>query len=132
MAKCLFPFLMTFLLFLSWIPYTKSVNGFDLNVGKGIPKVDSFRCLVNYGTTFAAIGSFSSYGSLFPSASQALRIAQSLGLKTDVYMDNCPGKDPIAQANELMDGIPNNLFNRVWILVQPNYSPGCGWPGKTP
>lgn len=41
-------------------------------------------------------------------------------------------KDPVQQANELLDGIPNNLYENIWISVIDNYSPGCGWSYKTP
>jgi hypothetical protein len=32
----------------------------------------------------------------------------------------------------MMDAVPENLYDKVWIRVEPNNSPGCGWTSNTP
>ena len=52
---------------------------------------------------------------------------KAAGLKTDVYMFPCRGKNATAQAHELIDSIPSDLYSRVWLDIESNPSPGCSW-----
>ena len=52
---------------------------------------------------------------------------RAAGLKTDTYMFPCRGKNATYQANELVDSIPSDLYERVWIDIESNPSPGCSW-----
>jgi hypothetical protein len=39
----------------------------------------------------------------------------------------CRGKNGTAQVDEMMNGIPTNLYDTIWIDVETNPSAGCGW-----
>ena len=47
-------------------------------------------------------------------------------------MNHCVGKDPATQVSDMLNAIPGDLYNMVWVSVSPNYSPGCGWTINTP
>ena len=49
------------------------------------------------------------------------------GLKTDTYMFPCRGKNATQQVNEMIDSIPGNLYDKIWIDIETNPSPGCSW-----
>ena len=42
-------------------------------------------------------------------------------------MKVCRGKDPIQQVNSMMDNVPSNYYNYVWVYVTQNNQPGCDW-----
>lgn len=105
--------------------------GFNFNANIS-PTSDNIRCIINIGASFAVAGAYTSYGSLVPNVDNYLKIWIQNGLKTDIYMNHCSSKDPVQQANELLDGIPNNLYENIWVSVIDNYSPWCEWSYKTP
>lgn len=43
----------------------------------------------------------------------------------------CRGKNATAQVNQMIDNIPRNLYNRIWIDIETNPSAGCTWNGYT-
>ena len=56
---------------------------------------------------------------------------KAAGLQTDTYMFPCRGKNATAQVNEMIDNIPGNLYDRIWIDIETNPSAGCTWSGYT-
>lgn len=42
-------------------------------------------------------------------------------------MKVCRGKDPVQQVNDLMDKVPTNYYQKVWVYVTKNTQPGCDW-----
>lgn len=89
----------------------------------------TYSCMKNNGVEFAIIRGYCSYGGIDSRAVEGLNAARSVGLITDIYMFPCRGKSATAQVNEMMAGIPNNLFGMVWIDVETNPSSGCQWTG---
>jgi GH25 family lysozyme M1 (1,4-beta-N-acetylmuramidase) len=89
----------------------------------------TFHCIMNTHVSFAIIRGYCSYGGLDSHAVASLTAAKSVGLITDIYMFPCRSKSATAQVNEMMAGIPNNLFGMVWLDIETNPSTGCSWAG---
>jgi GH25 family lysozyme M1 (1,4-beta-N-acetylmuramidase) len=89
----------------------------------------TYQCMKNTGVTFVIVRGYCSFGGLDSHAVAGLTAAKSVGLITDIYMFPCRSKSGTAQVNEMMAGIPNNLFGMVWIDVETNPSTGCSWSG---
>lgn len=47
-------------------------------------------------------------------------------------MNFCNSKDPVAQVRDMLNAIPANLFDTVWVRVEENSSPGCSLTVNTP
>ena len=47
-------------------------------------------------------------------------------------MSFCNSKDPVAQVRDMLNAIPANLFDMVWVRVEENSSPGCSLTVNTP
>lgn len=58
---------------------------------------------------------------------ESLTNMRKAGLRTDTYMFPCRGKNATAQVNEMIDKIPGNLYDRIWIDIETNPSSGCSW-----
>jgi GH25 family lysozyme M1 (1,4-beta-N-acetylmuramidase) len=87
-----------------------------------------YQCMKNNGMAFVIIRGYCSYGGVDSHAVAGLQAAKAAGLITDVYFFPCTGKkSPATQAAEMFEAIPANLFGMVWIDVETNPSPGCGW-----
>lgn len=54
-----------------------------------------------------------------------LQAAKNKGFSTDIYMNFCNSKDPVAQVRDMLIKIPENLFDTVWVRVEENPSAGC-------
>ncbi|CAM6002177.1 unnamed protein product [Sphagnum balticum] len=89
----------------------------------------TYTCMKNNGVAFSIIRGYCSFGGLDTHAVEGLNAARAAGLITDIYMFPCRGKSATTQVNEMMGGIPNNLFGMVWIDVETNPSTGCSWSG---
>ena len=87
----------------------------------------SIQCLVNAGVDFMVVRGYTDMGSVEDSAIANLRFIQNIGIPGDIYMGSCRGRDATTQANDMMDSIPANLYNKVWITVQKNQNQGCDW-----
>lgn len=87
----------------------------------------TYQCMKSNGYAFAIIRGYCSYGGVDSHAVQGLTNAKSAGLITDIYMFPCRGKSATAQVDDMMAGIPSNLYGMVWIDVEANPSSGCGW-----
>lgn len=86
-----------------------------------------FLCLKEAGYNFAVPRAFHSFGSIDLNAVPNLNNARSAGLKTDIYMFPCRGKSATAQIDELIQKIPENLYDTIWVDVETNPSTGCSW-----
>lgn len=89
----------------------------------------TYQCMKNNGYEFNIIRGYCSYGGIDHNAVQNLNNARAAGLITDIYMFPCRGKSATAQVDEMMNGIPGNIYGMVWVDVETNPSPGCGWGG---
>lgn len=87
----------------------------------------SMQCLLSAGVEFATVRAYTDLGSFEDSAIANLRFLQNLGLPADIYMGSCRGRDATTQANDMLDSLPSNLYNKVWIVVQKNKNQGCDW-----
>ncbi len=91
---------------------------------------DVLKCFVKEGYTFLVTRGYKSYGAVDTNAIATLANAQKAGM-TDagVYLFPCTGttKSPQSQINEMVQGLHGSTYNRVWIDVETNSSPNCGW-----
>lgn len=93
--------------------------------------LDTFQCFVRNGAQFAVVQAFTSGGYVDNNALQNLKALKNLGLKTDIFMRSCRGRDPIQQVNTMMDSLPTNYYDTVWIYVERNTNPSCDWAAYT-
>ena len=70
---------------------------------------------------------FRSYGAVDPYAKQVLTNAKNAGLVTDIYMFPCRSKSASTQVTEMIDAIPSNHYGKIWLDIETNTSPNCGW-----
>jgi GH25 family lysozyme M1 (1,4-beta-N-acetylmuramidase) len=87
----------------------------------------TYTCMKNAGYTFAIPRGYCSFGGLDANIHNNLNNARAAGLATDIYMFPCRGKSATAQVDQMIAGIPSNLYGTVWIDVETNPSAGCGW-----
>jgi GH25 family lysozyme M1 (1,4-beta-N-acetylmuramidase) len=83
----------------------------------------------NAGISYVIPRGYCSFGGMDHNAVQSLTNIKAAGLKADVYMFPCRGKNATAQADELVAGISATLYETIWIDVETNPSPGCSWSG---
>jgi hypothetical protein len=70
-----------------------------------------------------------------PAATQTLQNANGVAAPTttanffmvDSYMEICRGTNATVQVNAAIYGTPSNLYNKVYVKVEPNNVPGCKW-----
>jgi GH25 family lysozyme M1 (1,4-beta-N-acetylmuramidase) len=89
--------------------------------------VENYTCCKNNGITFGIPRGYCSFGGMDQHAVQSLTNMRQAGLRTDTYMFPCRGKNATAQVNEMISNIPSNLYDRIWIDIETNPSPGCSW-----
>jgi GH25 family lysozyme M1 (1,4-beta-N-acetylmuramidase) len=82
-------------------------------------------------STFAIIQGFTEYGFTNNNAIQNLDSAKRLGLRTDVYLNICRGKDANTQITTFAKDVPQSLYNTIWVAIEKNLSPGCNWETYT-
>ncbi len=87
----------------------------------------TYTCMKNEGFTFAIPRGYQSFGAVDPHVHANLNNARAAGLATDIYMFPCRGKSANSQVDQMIEGIPSNLYGMVWIDVETNPSSGCGW-----
>lgn len=97
-------------------------QGFDL-----YSAVNDFSCLKQKGITYIITRAYHSYGAVDTNAVINLKNARALGLQTDVYMFPCNGIDPAVQVQQLVQGVPSSMYDRVWIDVEDNPKSSCDW-----
>lgn len=95
---------------------------------------DVLKCFVKEGYTFLVTRAYKSYGAFDSGAVTTLANAKNAGM-TDagVYLFPCIGttKSPQTQVNEMIQGLHASTYNRIWIDVETNQSPNCGWTKDT-
>ena len=89
--------------------------------------IDTFQCFVRNGAQFAVVQAFTSGGYVDNNALQNLKNLKNLGLRTDIFMRNCRGRDPVQQVNTMIDSLPGTYYDTVWVYVEKNTNPGCDW-----
>lgn len=89
----------------------------------------AYQCLKSNGYGFTIVRGYCSFGGLDHNAIQSLTNAKQAGMITDIYMFPCRGKSANDQVDQMIAGIPGNLYGMVWIDVETNESPGCSWSG---
>ena len=77
----------------------------------------TYQCMRNNGYEFAIIRGYCSFGGLDSNIVANLNNAKAAGLITDIYMFPCRGKSASAQVDQMIAGIPGNLYGMVWIDV---------------
>lgn len=87
----------------------------------------TYQCIKNAGYHFISIRGYCSYGAVDPNIVSNLNNARAAGFSPDIYMFPCRGKSATAQVDQMIAGISGNLYGKVWIDVETNPSPGCGW-----
>jgi len=85
------------------ISIIQSRNGIDIFQ---VYPDDTFTCFVQQGLSYVAVQAYQPYGGRSPRADQNLRQAKNRGFKTDIYMNFCNSKDPVAQVKDMLDAIP--------------------------
>jgi hypothetical protein len=106
-----------------------ATGGLDIT----LPTTDAtFSCFSQHGSTFVIVEAYMRYGGVNVNALQNLKNARNRGFQTDIYMCNCPGKDPYVQVSEMLNAVDSSYFDTVWVWVENNTSPGCSWSSSTP
>ncbi len=59
---------------------------------------DTFTCFAQSAKSYVVVQAYQPYGGVSPRAEQNLRQAKNRGFQTDIYMNFCNSKDPVAQA----------------------------------
>lgn len=112
------------LLVLSLLSLTHCTFGIDVSQ---LFSVENYTCAKNNGISFGIPRGYCSFGGMDQHAIQSLNNMRAAGLRTDVYLFPCRGKNATSQANEMIDKIPGGLYDKVWIDIETNPSPGCSW-----
>lgn len=87
----------------------------------------TYQCMKNNGYIFAIMRGYCSFGGVDSHIIENLNNARAAGLITDIYMFPCRSKSATAQVDQMTAAISGNLYGMVWIDVETNPSPGCGW-----
>ena len=88
------------------------------------------KCFINQGYSFIVARGYKSFGAVDTNAIGTLTNAQKAGMSdTGIYMFPCTSTSKTAQSqvSELINGIKGVEYNRIWIDVETNQSPNCGW-----
>ncbi len=111
-------------LFLLLVLPSLCAHGVDISQ---LLSTSTYTCIKNAGFSFAIPRAYQSFGAVDPNVHKNLENARAAGLSTDVYMFPCRGKSANAQVDQLVAGVPTNLYGTIWIDVETNPSSGCGW-----
>lgn len=107
---------------------TKAEYGIDVSQ---LFSVENYTCAKNNDITFGIVRGYYSFGGLDPNTNQSLENMRKAGLKTDVYMFPCRGKNAKFQVNDMINNINASSYDKIWIDIQTNPSAGCTWNGYT-
>lgn len=91
---------------------------------------DVLKCFIKEGYSFIVTRAYKSYGAFDSNAIATLANAKAAGMiDAGVYLFPCTGtaKSPQTQVKEMIDGLHASTYNRIWIDVETNSSPNCGW-----
>jgi len=88
----------------------------------------TFDCLRDGGYKFANVRAFTLEGAdLDLSVKDTLLYAQRSGLKTDLFVRPCRGKNAKFQIDEVMLAIAYQYFDKFWLYLEDNPNVGCKW-----
>jgi hypothetical protein len=87
----------------------------------------TYQCMLNSGYSFISLRGYRSMGAVDPNVHANLQNARAAGFSPDIYMFPCRGKSASAQVDEMVAGIPSSSYGMIWIDVETNPSPNCGW-----
>lgn len=93
------------------------------------------KCMVSNGRVFGVVRAWCSFGGFDDNAPGSVAALWDGGMAhVDVYMFPCAGQSPVNQANELVDTLSSKgvKFGMIWLDIESNPSPGCGWAAQTP
>ena len=93
--------------------------------------VANYTCAKNNGVTFGIPRGYCSFGGMDKNVVTTLKHMREAGLHTDTYMFPCRGKSAVSQVHEMISNIPENLYERIWLDIETNPSPGCSWNGHS-
>lgn len=88
------------------------------------------KCIINAGFDFAVVRAWRSFGSFDPVAPGSVAAFWAAGAQhVDVYAFPCAQQSASGQANSLVVDLTKYgvKYGMVWIDVETNPSPGCGW-----
>jgi hypothetical protein len=92
-----------------------------------------FQCLVdNYGYSFVIIRGWQSFGAADPNCPHTIYNAWAGGMShVDVYLFPCAGLGAASQVQQLVAYLQsyNATWGTIWLDIETNSSPGCGWSG---
>ena len=102
--------------------------GADLST---LTSVDAFKCLLQ-NQTFLNVRAWRSFGAFDSNSIQTLANAKTAGYKIEnlgVYMFPCmsPNKPASDQVNSMVEALKNSEYSGLWIDMETNTNPGCGW-----
>lgn len=103
--------------------------GVDLST---LTSTSSFECLRQHDYDFVIVRAWRSFSSFDPNAPQTLHNAVAGGFPTDqlgVYMFPCfsAHKPASEQVNSMVEALGSSPYSKVWVDLETNSSPGCGW-----
>jgi len=91
----------------------------------------TFQCVVQSGAQFIVVQGSTEYGLVNSYAIQNLETAKQFSLKTSIYLNTCRSKPALSQVQAFYNSVPSQLYDTIWIAVEKNTSPGCGWDTYT-
>ena len=107
-----------------------NITGIDIAVAASAAQ---WNCFAAAGVTWTVTRAWHSYGALDANAVANLANAAAAGISnSDVYLFPCRGKDPREQVSDLLVGLSNSSFHRVWLDIEKNPSHGCQWTHYAP
>lgn len=89
----------------------------------------AFMCFSNLGWEFIVVRGWKGDGTVDVDALPSLQNAADVNISyfRDIYMDPCVSKDPSVQVNAMVSAIGADNFDGLWLTVENNTNPGCGW-----
>lgn len=106
-----------------------STLGIDLST---LTTADSFKCFLSNKHDYVNVRSWHSYGGFDVNAPKTISNAHTAGFteaNIGVYMFPCfSAQKPAAnQISEMLSNLTNVKYSSIWIDMETNTSPGCGW-----
>jgi hypothetical protein len=88
----------------------------------------NFDCLKSAGYSFANVRAFTLEGiDLDLSVKDTLLYAKRAGLKTELFIRPCRGKNAKFQIDTVILVIPQQYYDRFWLFLEENPNAGCEW-----
>ncbi|KAA0166630.1 hypothetical protein FNF31_01408 [Cafeteria roenbergensis] len=89
---------------------------------------DQWKCLKGDGINFAIVRAWYSFGAFDPNGRTTVANAWAGGMDdVDVYLFPCAGKSAADQVAGTVSGMSGVKFGQIWMDIETNPSPGCGW-----